>query len=86
MADFQFDSGEHVRDVVTGFAGIVTGRVDYITGCNQYLVQAKATKDGAVLDGRWLDEQRLVRANGKRVVLPDGHDVRPGADMPAPVK
>lgn len=28
--------GRKVRDKVTGFEGIVTGRATYLTGCDQY--------------------------------------------------
>ena len=40
--------GQKVKDSITGFAGIVTGRAEYITGCHQILVQppVKNAKDG----------------------------------------
>ena len=31
--------GQKVQDSITGFAGLVTGRCEYITGCNQILIQ-----------------------------------------------
>lgn len=52
--------GYTVIDQVTGFKGIVTGQVQYLTGCNQYLVVPRIDDKGAMRDGNWLDESRLV--------------------------
>lgn len=65
---FKFNNGDPVSDKVTGFSGTVTGRADYITGCRTYLVQP-AMKDGAWVDSRWLDEDRLAAGSGERVEL-----------------
>lgn len=54
----RFEFGDRVQDRVTGFQGIVTGFITYITGCDQYLVNPPA-KDGAYIDGQWLDDVRL---------------------------
>ncbi|MDG4903176.1 hypothetical protein P9279_21950 [Mesorhizobium sp. WSM4962] len=76
--------GTTVRDIVTGFSGVVTGRVEYITGCNQALVQPKVKEDGsAMTDSAWVDEQRLEAVAGvPRVKLDNG--ATPGFDKPAP--
>ena len=52
--------GCHVTDRITGFAGVCTGYVQYITGCNQLLV-APPAGEGISNDegGRWFDESRL---------------------------
>lgn len=73
----------HVRDKITGFQGIVTGHADYITGCDQYLVQP-ASKDGEWKEGRWFDESRLEIKSEARPVLVDSNE--DGADIPAPIK
>lgn len=39
---FKFKHGQTVKEKITGFQGVITGVVSYITGCNQYLVVAKA--------------------------------------------
>lgn len=46
-------------DKITGFEGVATGYVQYITGCNQLLLAPRST-DGTLKDSQWLDEQRLV--------------------------
>ncbi|HWA22287.1 MAG TPA: hypothetical protein VG735_07835 [Caulobacterales bacterium] len=36
--------GKTITDSITGFCGVVIGRVEYITGCNQLLVQPPCDK------------------------------------------
>jgi hypothetical protein len=50
--------GQKVKDVVTGFEGIITGRAQYIYGCDQYCVVPKA-RDGKTAEGQWFDEGRI---------------------------
>jgi hypothetical protein len=74
-----------VKDSFTGFIGIVTGHADYLTGCDQYLVQPPA-KDGEWKEGRWFDEKRLVVVSeGEQLIISPMADDN-GADIEAPVK
>ena len=59
---FKIEMKEKVKDNITGFTGIVTGRAEYLTGCRQYLVVAKGKKDVRG-NSEWFDEDRLH--NGK---------------------
>jgi hypothetical protein len=60
VTTFGFELGATVRDQVSGFKGVVTGRAQYLTGEAQYCVQPSATIDGgSIVDGRWYDEGRL---------------------------
>lgn len=61
------DLGDQVRDKVTGFKGIVTGKAQYLTGCKQVLVTPKVGEDGKYLDACWLDVDR-VEIIGKGIV------------------
>lgn len=55
--------GSAVKDGVTGFSGIVTGRAEYLTGCVQYLVTPqRLTSEGGIPAGAWLDESRLTQS------------------------
>jgi hypothetical protein len=72
-----------VSDKITGFTGIVTGHADYITGCDQYLIQPPC-KDGEWKDCKWFDENRLIIIEECSPVLVDSNEN--GADAPAPVK
>lgn len=46
--------GKEGKDKITGFQGIITGRVEYLYGCNQYCLVPKA-KDGEIKSGEWFD-------------------------------
>jgi hypothetical protein len=62
--------GRTVRDKLTGFTGVVTGYIYYMTGCNQVLATPKASPTGDLGDSKWFDVQRLeVDQNVERIVL-----------------
>ncbi|AOF89037.1 hypothetical protein [Sinorhizobium sp. RAC02] len=72
--------GMMAKDVITGFSGIITGRVNYITGCDQYLLSPQSDKEP-----RWFDEQRLeVNEVFSAIVLDNSKGN--GADVAAPIK
>lgn len=79
---FKFELGVEVKHIVTGFQGIVTGRSDYITGCNQYSVQPQVSKDGTWKDGRWCDEHALEQVGKKKIVVEQTD--KPGCDTTPP--
>ena len=71
------------KDKLSNFSGYVTGHADYITGCDQYLLQPLAV-NGDWKDARWFDEGRLH-------IIQTGEDPgvqaeENGCDIPAPVK
>jgi hypothetical protein len=68
MTNKRLELGVKVRDVVTGYEGIITGAAQYISGCEQYLVVPKI-KNGVASAGAWYDWQRLVVVNSKPVLL-----------------
>lgn len=76
--------GRTVRDQITGFQGVVTGRVEYLTGCNQLLVAPPTDKTGALRDSQWFDEQRCAVTNAKKIAIDNG--TSPGADKTPPVR
>ena len=86
---FRFEIGSKVKDKVSGIHGIITGRADYISGCNQYMVQPdctkQQTKDNTKSDAMWFDELRLEQLDGKPLVI-DTREQRTGADGVAPTK
>lgn len=76
--------GFTVVDRITGYKGVVTGAVYYLTGCNQVLVQPSGLneKDG-VKEPTWFDVQRVVEVlSVPRCVLEN--ESTPGFDKPAP--
>lgn len=77
--------GITVIDKITGFRGVVTGFVQYITGCNQCLVVPPLGADGGVRDATWFDVQRLdVDTAVPAIMLDNG--ATPGCDRPAPIR
>lgn len=77
--------GNTYIDAITGFTGVATGRVEYITGCNQILLAPKTADPGTESKPAWFDEQRLLPvANTTTVVLENG--TTPGCDIAAPIR
>jgi len=60
MAEFKIELGKKVKDSITGFSGVVTGRADYITGCRQYCVTPRVSQ-GKMVESNWIDEDRLLK-------------------------
>lgn len=51
--------GAHVRDTITGFEGIATGKSEFVNGCVSVAVtRTELSKDGEVKI-EWFDEQRI---------------------------
>lgn len=75
--------GSKVRDVISGFEGVATGYVIYLTGCAQYLVAPRVTSENKI-ESTWFDSQRLETVGDKVVVL--NNTETPGADISAPIK
>jgi len=76
--------GIRVRDRITGFAGVVTGEVTYISGCNQALVTPPVDEKGQLRDAQWFDVQRLERTDETVIELENG--TRRGGDLLPPVR
>ena len=56
---FLFQLGEKVKDVLTGFIGIIVCQARWLNGCVKYGVQGVLKKDGVVPDPQWIDEGQL---------------------------
>lgn len=81
----EIKNGMTAKDVITGFTGLVTGTVQYFTGCNQVLLTPTITEDGKRLDSQWFDIERVelvssaifdlpaVERSGRDEPLPSGH-------------
>lgn len=61
--------GNKVRDTITGFAGILIGRTEWMYGCNRIGIQPEGLHEGKPVDAEWFDEQRveLVEATPVKV-------------------
>ena len=50
--------GDKVKDNITGFTGIVTGKIEYLTGCIQYEIQPEELHECRHIESKWFDEYR----------------------------
>ena len=51
--------GDKVRDKITGFEGVATAKVEYLTGCIQFCVKPKVTEEGKMPTGEYIDDIQL---------------------------
>lgn len=57
MSGDRIELGDKGRHAITGFEGIVTARVEYLTGCNQLCLQPQGIKpDGGTHEALYFDE------------------------------
>lgn len=83
MSPFKFDCGQRVKDLVTGFAGIVISRTEYLNRCIRYGVQSDKLKDGQPSDAAYFDEEQLV-ADGRKPSIAIVKPARTGGPHDAP--
>ncbi|KKL96597.1 hypothetical protein LCGC14_1842870 [marine sediment metagenome] len=83
----RFELGKEAKDVITGFKGLIVGYVEYLTGCNQYLVTPPVDKEGKHVDSQWFDENRIeLVGTEKAIVLDPKKEKANGPCEPAPIK
>lgn len=79
--------GAKYCDEITGFEGIATGHVKYLTGCNQVLLRPRCLdgEESKYPEAQWIDEQRLVQITKFNPIILENGD-NPGFDKMAPRK
>lgn len=75
--------GDKVKDTISGFVGIATGRSEYLYGCVRICVTPAEMKDGKPIDPLWFDEDQLSMVEDASVPRPESAAVRAGGPMPA---
>ena len=65
--EFKFGLGDKLKDKITGFEGIVTGRHQWINNCNTYSVKPQTLKDGVPQDSCNFDEPQLDLVEEKAI-------------------
>ena len=73
--------GQEVKDVVTGFRGIATAKVEYLNGCLQFCVRPKVDmpKKGEAQkypEGKYIDVEQL-KTVGKSKIKLQSHTSKP---------
>ena len=78
--------GATVKDIITGFTGVVMARAEYLTGCERYGILPKGlTAEGKIPDWEWIDENRLLTTEPGIIKLRDSaHFIEPGGDAQNP--
>jgi hypothetical protein len=85
MSRFKFELGDQVRDLVTSYEGIVTGRTEWLNGCRRYLIElSKLNKDGEPVKGLNADEQTLVLVKALALDVGQNRADRPVAEGASP--
>lgn len=51
--------GKKAKDKITGFTGIIIGKITYLFGCDQYGIAPTIGKDGKPGETNWFDEGRI---------------------------
>lgn len=74
------------RDLITGFQGIATGHVEYISGCNQALLSPKVDDKGARVSAEWFDDQRLTEVQEAAQVRLDNGQTPAATPLPLSAK
>lgn len=65
---FKYPNGIKVRDIITGFEGVIMSRTNYLTGCDRYAIQStELNKDGKPQDWLWFDETMLEVIEEKKI-------------------
>lgn len=71
---------DEVKDMLSGFTGIVISRGEYLTGCNQVSILPKSEKANEIEDGHWFEIERVEKIGDRKVdVVPrrTGSDIEP---------
>lgn len=76
--------GQTVKDVITGYEGVVVSRHEYLYGCVRYVVQAALLKDGVPVADHTIDEQRLIVLDVPNIQERAPPSNYPGGDRPTP--
>jgi hypothetical protein len=71
--------GATYRERITGYTGVATAHVRYLTGCSQVLL-IPPMHENKLQDGNYFDEQRLVQVEDVPVISFE-NDETPGGDM-----
>jgi len=85
MAD-KFNFGDEVKEIITGFKGVVAARFSYMNGCVRYQVVPRKLKDNLPQDGQTFDQEQLtlVKAGAVKIVAKPTGGPRPTPSRPTP--
>ncbi len=73
----KLELGVKAKDKITGFEGIVIGKTEWLTGCDQVILKAPVKKDGTVSSGEWVDVG-VAEVTGDGILPKEVQDEKPG--------
>jgi len=76
--------GNKVKDNITGFSGIATGRTDWLYGCSRIHIEPPELKDGIPVEGQWFDEQRIEVIEEKKPFVSKDSSAKTGGPQKDP--
>jgi hypothetical protein len=79
---FKFNLGDELKDLISGFIGVASGRIQWINGCKRYVLDSTKLKDGGLIDPVTVDEQQLVLVKALKVDLGQVKNDAPDAKPP----
>jgi hypothetical protein len=82
---FEYELGLRAKCKITGFEGIITSRVEFLTGCNRYCLQPTELKDYQVIESQYFDEAQ-IEIIGEGIKPKDVQGKERGACSPNPSK
>lgn len=59
MATFKYELGSKAQCRITGYAGIITARTEWLYGCRRYTLQARQLAEGKPVESLYLDEDAV---------------------------
>lgn len=67
-------NGDRVKDVITGFSGVIIAEHRYLSGCLRMTVQPEEMKDGKPIDSHTFDVEQLelVQADKHKLMAATG--------------
>lgn len=80
MKIFEHELGRNAQDKLTGFKGVLVGRIQFLTGCNRYAIRpTHLDKEGKTIDSEYFDEGRIEILKGG-IDIPSISVSQPGSD------
>ena len=62
--------GDIAKDSITGFAGVVVTRIEWLNGCNRINIQPRELKDGKPVEPHCFDWQQVEKVDETPVEVP----------------
>jgi len=77
--------GARVKDNLTGFEGVMTGKTEWLYGCVRIGIEpTELDKDGKPQETMWFDEQRVEIVKPKKVKISASSRATSGGPKPDP--